>query len=240
MISARISAKALWTRWPAVFNTARRAGLDGNRLRQYAAPVFASSNYPPDQEAADAFVGTMRHGTLIATPPGGHPQVSLLPFLLDGDTIELHCVQGDPTFAAVQENPVVTFLVSDFLAWSRHEWVDERDGAKATLHFRAVAFECVADFVSTEPDAVAAALRRLLDHYEPGASYEPVEDGDYYGPRLKRLATMRLRIVRRHVKLKVGPAAPAATKRRVVEGLRERSEPGDKRAADVIEATIRD
>ena len=202
--------------------------------------MFASSNYPPDQEIADRFVESMRHGTLIATPPGGHPQVSILPFLLEDETIELHCVQADPTFEAVRANPNVTFLVSDFLAWSPHDWVDERDGGKATLHFRAVAFECHADFVSTDPADVAAALSRLLNAYEPGKSYEPVGDGEMYGPRLRRLATIRLRILRRHVKFKTGPAATAATKRRVVTGLRQRGEPGDGRAADVIEAAIRD
>ena len=201
--------------------------------------MFASSNYPPDREIADSFVASMRHGTLIATAPGGHPQVSILPFLLRGEFIELHCVQADPTFEAVRSNPQVTFLVSDFLAWSPHDWVDERDGGKATLHFRAVAFECEAEFVSTQPADVAAALRRLLEAYEPSASYEPVAEGDFYGPRLKRLATIRLRVLRRHIKFKTGPAATPATKRRVVAGLRQRGEPGDKRAADVIEAAIR-
>jgi hypothetical protein len=64
--------------------------------------------------------------------------------------------------------------------------------------------------------------------------------GDFYGPRLKRLATMRLRIVRRHIKFKTGPAGTATTKRKVTERLRERGRPGDVRAADVIEASIRD
>ena len=31
---------------------------------------------------------------LIATPPGGHPQVSILPFVKTGDEIELHCEQA--------------------------------------------------------------------------------------------------------------------------------------------------
>ena len=112
--------------------------------------MFASSNYPPDAEAADRFVAEMRHGTLIACPPGGYPQVSILPFVKTDDVIEIHCVQEDPTFGAVQANPSVTFFVSDYLAWSPHSWVDERDAGRATLHFRAVAFECNAERVSTE------------------------------------------------------------------------------------------
>lgn len=200
--------------------------------------MFASTNYPPDEAAAERFAAEMRHGTLIACTAGGHPQVSILPFVKTGDIIELHCVQGDPTFDAVRANPRVTFFVSDFLAWSPHSWVDDRDAGRATLHFRAVAFECDVERVSTDPDDVAGALSRLLAAYEPGASYEPVKMGDYYGPRLRRLATMRLRVLRRHVKFKTGPAGTRETKQRVADRLRERGEGGDLRAAEIIEASL--
>src|SRR5215211_2903304 len=106
--------------------------------------MYKSPRYPISAAAVDAFVAGQRHGTLIATPPNGHPQVSLLPFVKQGELIELHCVQADPTFAAVQANPRVTFLVSDFLPFSPHHWVDPVDGGRATLHFRAVVFECEA------------------------------------------------------------------------------------------------
>lgn len=199
--------------------------------------MYRSAMYPTAAAAVEAFVAGQRHGTLIATPPGGHPQVSILPFVKRGDDIELHCVQEDATFVAVRANPLVTFLVSDFLAASRHEWVDPRDAARATLHFRAVAFSCEAS-TSTDPETVAGALARLLEAYEPGAEYEPIVDGDFYGPRLRRLAVVRLRVLATEAKFKVGPAAPVEVKRRVVAGLRERREPGDARAADVIEATL--
>jgi predicted FMN-binding regulatory protein PaiB len=201
--------------------------------------MFASSNYPPDLEAAVRFVAEMRHGTLIASTAEGYPQVSILPFVKTGELIELHCVQADPTFDAVRANPRVTFFVSDFLAWSPHNWVDEHDAGRATLHFRAVAFECDVERLSTDPDDVAGALGRLLAAYEPGASYEPVKTSDYYAARLRRLATMRLRVVRTHIKFKTGPAGTAETKRRVAARLRERAQPGDARAADVIEASVR-
>ena len=200
--------------------------------------VFASSNYPPDQAAAERFVAEMRHGTLIAISAEGYPQVSILPFVKTGDVIELHCVQADPTFDAVRANPRVTFFVSDFLAWSPHDWVNDQDAGRATLHFRAVAFECDVERVSTDPNDVAGALSRLLAAYEPGASYEPVQMGEFYGSRLRRLATMRLRVVRRHIKFKTGPAGALETKRRVARKLRERGQPGDSRAADVIETSL--
>jgi hypothetical protein len=201
--------------------------------------MFASSNYPPDQAAADLFVAQMRHGTLVACAPGAHPQVSILPFVKTDDMIELHCVQGDPTLDAVRANPHVTFFVSDFLAWSPHDWMDERDAGEATLHFRAVAFECDAEFVSTDPDDVAGALGRLLRAYEPEGTYEPIETGSFYGSRLRRLATMRLRIVGSHVKFKAGPGGSAVKKQKVADRLRQRGGAGDVRAADVIEATLK-
>src|SRR3712207_3457843 len=148
--------------------------------------MYDSAKYRIDEAAVDAFVAGQRHGTLVATPPDGHPQVSILPFLKRGDLIELHCVRADPTFAAVRANPRASFLVSDFLAFSPHDWVDPVDGGRATLHFRAVAYSCEAT-TSTDPAEVAGALARLLAAYEPGASYEPLRDGDFYGPRLRRL-----------------------------------------------------
>jgi predicted FMN-binding regulatory protein PaiB len=175
---------------------------------------------------------------LIATALDGYPQVSLLPFVKRGDLIELHCVQADPTFEVVKANPRVTFLVSDFLAFSPHSWIDPSDAGRATLHFRAVVYECDAR-CSTDPSDVADTLARLLSAYEPGESYSPMRDGEPYAGRLRRLAALRLTVVRMHAKFKVGPAAPPEDARqRTVRGLRERNWPGDARAADVIEGAI--
>ena len=200
--------------------------------------MYRSTRYLVDPAEAEAFVAEMRHGTLIATVPGGHPQVSILPFVKVGDEIELHAVQEDPTFAAVQANPLVTFFVSDFLAFSRHDWVDPQDGARATLNFRAVAYVCEAT-TSTDPHEVAATLARLVRTYEPdAASYEPIVPGAFYGPRIERLGVVRLRVLGMDAKFKVGPFGPPEMKRGVIAGLRERDEPGDARAADVIEARL--
>src|SRR3984893_12880551 len=168
--------------------------------------MYPSPRYLTSARAADRFVATQRYGTLIATPPDGHPQVSLLPFVKHGDHIEIHCVRADPTFHALVANPRVTFLVSDFLAFSPHDWVDARDAGRATLHFRAVAFACAATF-STDPADLAGALRRLLAAYEPRESYVAMQDGDFYGPRLRRLAAVQLAIVARQAKFTSGPGA---------------------------------
>lgn len=157
--------------------------------------MYESKNYPASPEEVDAFVASMRHGTLIATPPGGHPQVSILPFVKDGDIIHLHCVQGDPTLDAVQADPHVTFFISDFLAFSPHDWINAEDAGRATLHFRAVTYECTAT-VSTDPHAVAAALSQLVSTLEPGTPHRELADGGFYGARLRRLAAIDLQVVR--------------------------------------------
>jgi transcriptional regulator len=199
--------------------------------------LYPSSSYPTDPELVERFVAEQRHGTLIATPPGGHPRVSILPFLKRGELIEMHCVRADPTFAAVQANPRVTFLVSDFLAFTPHDFVDQRDAGRATLNFRAASYECEASW-STEPAVVAAALSRLLAAYEPDASYEPLADGAFYGGRLARLAVLELTVVGEQSKFKVGPAVSVDRKREVAARLRSRNLAGDARAADVIESYL--
>ena len=200
--------------------------------------MYDSPLYPVTDDEAEAFVAGERHGTLIATPPGGHPQVSILPFVKRGAVIDVHMVRADPTFAAIAANPRVTFLVSDFLAWSPHDWVSAEDAGRATLHFRAVTFECEAT-VATDPAAVAETLASLLAAYEPKGDYRAIEDDAFYGPRLRRLAAVRLQVVRAQAKFKVGPGASDDAKRRVAAGLRARGEPGDERAADVIEERLR-
>lgn len=200
--------------------------------------MYRSPKYPTPPDLAEEFVQSMRHGSVIAAPPGGFPQVSILPFVKSGEEIELHFVQMDPTFAALQANSHCTFLVSDFLAFTPHDFVDPDDAGRATLHFRAVSYECNAHFISTDPTDVAGALGRLLAHHEPGARYDAVGVNERYGARLRMLGTARLAIVNTHAKFKTGPADTAAIKRQVADRLRSRDEPGDRRAADVIDSYL--
>ncbi|MGH2688843.1 MAG: FMN-binding negative transcriptional regulator [Actinomycetota bacterium] len=199
--------------------------------------MYDSPNYPSEPEAAEAFVAGHPAGLLIATPPGGHPQATMLPFRKEGDRIELHGVRADPTILAAAANPRVSFVVADFLAFTPHDWVDPVNAARATLNFRLVVYEGTAT-LSTDPSEVAGVLRRLLEAYEPGATYEPVVDGAFYGPRLQRLAAVWIDIQRTREKFKVGPYGPDELKRSVAARLRDRGLPADPRAAEVIESYL--
>jgi len=195
-----------------------------------------SPQYRISQGTADAFVAGQRHGMLMAAAPGGFPSVTILPFVRSSDMIELHCVRADPTFAALRANPQVTFLVSDFLAAYPHEWVDPADMGRASLAYRAVNFECEATW-DLDPAAVAAALTRLTRAYTPEANYPPFPDDDFYGPRLRLLVVLRLRILRLQITFKVGPPGADEGPRRanVAAELRKRGGDGDARAADWID-----
>lgn len=199
--------------------------------------MYRSQNYENDPAEVEEFVASMRHGYLIAAPPGGFPATSTLPFLKTADEIALHCVQADPTFAALQANPRVTFLVSDFLAATPHHWIDTNDAGRATLHFRAVQYSCEATW-STDPADVAATLARLISAYDGPGVHQPIAVNDFYGPRLARLAALRLRIVATDAKFKVGPAGKAELKLAVAHRLRERTSPGDTHAAAIIQARV--
>jgi len=201
--------------------------------------MYPSPKYPTSLEDAEAFVRTMKHGTLIAVAESGYPQVSILPFVKTGDEIELHLHQRDPTWAALAAGPRCTFLVSDFYAFTPHDFVEPVDAGRATLHFRAVAYECDVAVLSTEPADVAGALARLLAHHEPDSSYEPVTVGERYGARLSTLATARLAVRETKAKFKVGPADTAGVRLGVAEHLRRRGWPGDERAAAEIESYAR-
>ena len=102
--------------------------------------------------------------------------------------------------------------------------------------FRAVSFDCVAEY-DTNPTAVAAALTRLLSAYEPGAPHGTIVDGEVYGARLRQLALVRLRIVAAQAKFKIGPPGPGERSRRanVAAQLRRRGQPGDHEAARWID-----
>lgn len=199
--------------------------------------MYESANYPTSLDEAESFASGQPHGTLIVAAPGGWPQVSILPFVKEDAHILLHAVREDPTCEALRETDRATFFVSEFLAFTPHDWVEPRNAARGTLHFRAISYECRAT-IDDDPEAVAAVLRRILERYEPDAEHEPLVDGKYYGPRLRRLCAITLDVVERKAKFKVGSYGPDTMKLDVAQRLRERGSLPDVHAAEVIEAAV--
>lgn len=198
--------------------------------------MYDSRKYRPDDEPLIAeFLRSQRHATLLAAAPGLFPQASILPFVfLDNDTVELHAVQADPTFRALEANPNATLLVSDYLAYSPHEWLDPHDQSEATLHFEAVLLHGTAT-LSVDSQDVADALTRLMDLYGRGPEATPITvDDPLYEKQLRRLGVVRIAVAQRQVKFKAGMGT-VEQRFDLARHLRERNEPNDHRAAAVIE-----
>ena len=198
--------------------------------------MFESPSYPqPTPAEVDAFIAEQFCGKVLATDAAGFPRVSILPFVPDGELIEVHMVQGDPTLAALEATGRGAFLLDEPLAFTPHHVVSPDYGGMATLHFRAVLFTVEAE-IDKDAAHVAAALERLLHRYERGAHWSPIADNALYGRDLRRLALARLRKVGTETKFKVAQNRTPEQRARLVEFLRARGLDGDLRAIRVIEA----
>ncbi len=172
--------------------------------------MYQSGSYPEvSEEAVLAFTQENFHGKCIAINTDGFPEVSLLPFEYHEPTpdtpkgwFDLHLVQADRTFESLKTNPRCAFLIDQPLAFTPHHVVDPVYAGMATLHFRAVRFQCLAT-VSTDPTEIARILDSLVHHYEPNASFHPVTDQAFYARDLSRLGVARLEIVSWEAKFKL-------------------------------------
>ena len=120
-----------WDDWVRLARLTEESGLEG---------LFRSDHYTaiirPDAEAHDAWATLAGLAALT-------------------ERIRLGTMVSPATFRAAQANPNVTLLVSDFLAYTPHDWIDPVDGSQSTLQFEAVLLQGTAT-LSTEPDEVAS------------------------------------------------------------------------------------
>jgi predicted FMN-binding regulatory protein PaiB len=202
--------------------------------------MYQSRSYPSVPiEAIHALMDEQFHVKVIAVDENGYPCVSLLPFVrLSGengqpDVFELHMVQADRTFQALERSRKASLLFDDPLAFSPHEWVTPLYAGMATLHFRAVNVQADVE-TSTDPVVVAAFLARLLKRYEPDATYHQVRVGGVYDKDLAHLGAVRLTTVRHEAKWKLAQNRSESQRAELVAHLEQRGRPLDARAAQVI------
>ena len=196
--------------------------------------MYQSPSYPKvSEDALEAFVRENFHGKCIAINADGFPEVSLLPFEYHKPTanspqgwFDLHLVQADRTFQALQSNPRCAFMMDQPLAFTPHYVVDPMYAGLATLHFRAVRFQCMA-MVSTDPAEVARVLDSLVRHYEPGTSFHPVTDQAFYQGDLSMLGVARLEIVSWEAKFKLAQNRTPEQQEVLSQFLRDRKAPLD-------------
>jgi predicted FMN-binding regulatory protein PaiB len=101
-----------------------------------------------------------------------------------------------------------------------------------------VLFECQATVIE-DPQAVAAQQLRLLARYQPEGGYRPLDPLDpLYRGAMAQLAAVRLDVVGRRAKFKLGQNRPAETRRKIIGELMKRGRAADGRAADALRWTI--
>src|SRR5258705_2597920 len=92
---------------------------------------------------------------------------------------------------------------------------------------------------SRAPAVLAAQQTRLLARYQPEGGFRAVtaEEPIYRGA-FGVIAAVRLEVMNRKVKWKIGQNRPPEKRARVVAELRQRGRPPDARAPDALQWTI--
>ncbi|MBI2016592.1 MAG: hypothetical protein HYS77_13805, partial [Candidatus Rokubacteria bacterium] len=134
--------------------------------------------------------------------------------------------------------PRCLFEVDEVLGVIPSYWVDPENAVMATAYHRTVIFDCEAT-ISEDAAALAAQQTRLLGRYQPEGGFRPVTPDDpLYRGAIAHIAALRLDVRARRPKFKLAQNRPLDTRARIVEELRKRGRPNDRRAADALQWTI--
>jgi transcriptional regulator len=186
----------------------------------------------------DRFVTAQELGRLVTVGADGTPHLGLYPFVYEGDQVDLHLVRADEQIADLKGHPRCLFEVDEVLAVIPSYWVHAEYAGSATAYHRTVLFECQATVIE-DPQAVAAQQLRLLARYQPEGGYRPLDPLDpLYRGAMAQLAAVRLDVVGRRAKFKLGQNRPAETRRKIIGELMKRGRAGDGRAANALQWTI--
>jgi uncharacterized protein len=194
--------------------------------------------YDPPEEAIQALMREQRVGRIVTVDTEGNAYVGVHVFAFDADVVELHLVRGDEQIAHVESTGRAIFEIDDVLSAIPSYWV----GAEATHAdqlYRCVTFQCAASVVR-DADALVAHLRALLQRYQPEAGYEALSyDSPLYAKSMRALVLLRLSIVSRRAKFKLGQKLDRETHARVRESLAARGSDTDQRSLAAIEELVR-
>ena len=198
-------------------------------------------DYYADVPAAEVarFVDSQPLGRLVTVGADGTPHLGLYPFVHEPGLFDLHLVRLDELAVDLQTRPRCLFEVDEVLGVIPSYWVSPEYAGSATAYHRTVIFECRAAVIE-DPAVVAEQQIRLLARYQPEGGFRAVTPADpLYRAALDQLAAVRLTVERTRVKFKLAQNRPPESRRRIVQALRERGRPGDARAADAVEWTLR-
>ena len=191
------------------------------------------------EDVLDAFVREQEMGRLLTVADDGLPHLGLYPFAYDGRAIEIHLNRADEQLAHLAARARCAFAVDEILGTVPSYWIDSESAVAATAYHRTVLFECEVAQISGDAAVLAAQQTRLLARYQPEGGHRAVTaDEQIYRGAFRVIAAIRLAIVGRKVKWKIGQNRGPEKRARVVAELRKRGRSRDARAADALQWTI--
>jgi transcriptional regulator len=184
------------------------------------------------------FVGKQELGHFVTVGADGQPHIGLYPFLLLGESIEIHLSRADEQLKDLLTNKKCVFEVDEMHGTVPSHWIHATNAMFATAYHRTVIFECDAE-VSDDAEVLAAQQRRIMAHYQPGGGHTPVttEHAMYRGP-FKEISALTLHVRARKVKWKLAQNRSREQRQRIIDELRKRGRPTDAGAADALQWTL--
>jgi predicted FMN-binding regulatory protein PaiB len=191
----------------------------------------------PD-EVLREFVSAQELGRFVTASPDGQPHIGLYPFLLHGETLEIHLHRSDEQLADLLANRKCTFEVDEIHGTIPSDWIHATNAMFATAYHRVVIFECDAE-ISEDAEVLAAQQRRLMARYQPGGGHTAVttEHAMYRGA-FKEIRALTLTVRARKVKWKLAQNRTREQREKIIAGLRHRGRPTDAGAADALQWTL--
>lgn len=216
---------------------ARCAILQGRNPTPTQNVPNAMIDYPQFRASHDDTVALVRSqnvARLVTVDADGWPHVGLHVFVHEGLNIEMHLLAGDPQVTDLESGRHAIVEIDEPLASARSEWVDPFDAAHGDQYYRCATIRGHIEVLADQA-AVAQHLNHLLERYQAGASYLPVnwEEPVYAGYRT-RLKVVRVRADVVSTKFKLGQTTPPESLARILNALNTRAGALDLHTAALI------
>lgn len=175
--------------------------------------------YLPSYFRAEGWEELARENPLATVISG--EQVSHLPLLLEGDTLIGHLARANPHASALEGECRVIFHGPQ--AYVTPLWYETDD--VPTWNYLVAHVHGEARLLP--PERTEEALRKLSDRMEGAGGWQFYVPEDLTGVLHKVIAGFEIKIHRVEMKAKLSQNRSAADRQGVIEGLRERGDPGD-------------
>lgn len=162
----------------------------------------------------------------------GLPILRAVHSVVDGDFIAFHGAPAGEKLKGLGRRAVVAAheIVAEIPSW----FLDPDRACPATTYYVSAQAEGVLEEVHDQ-DIKARVLRTLMTKYQPEGRHVPIEANDpLYEKAIHGLLVAGVRIERIECKAKLGQNRRLEERRRVIERLWERGDPGDARAVDAL------